>query len=115
MDTGLGKTLIVIGITLTVIGLLLTYAGKIPFLGKLPGDLRIEREHFSFYVPLGPYVYGTSQDQPSAGTRSWPVPGDTGNDLNIVTANGGTGVTVYTNVYDSSGAGITGGAEQKTK
>jgi hypothetical protein len=33
--------------------LLLTFAGKIPLLGKLPGDIRIERENFSFFFPLG--------------------------------------------------------------
>lgn len=48
-----GKLLIILGIILTLLGLALTFAGKIPFLGKLPGDIRIEREHFSFYFPLG--------------------------------------------------------------
>jgi hypothetical protein len=48
-----GKLLIVLGLALTVLGLLLTFAGKIPLLGKLPGDLRIEREHFAVYFPLG--------------------------------------------------------------
>jgi hypothetical protein len=48
-----GKVLIVIGFVLIAVGLVLTFAGKIPFLGKLPGDLRIERENFSFYFPLG--------------------------------------------------------------
>jgi hypothetical protein len=53
MPEQLGKTLIILGLVLTALGLLLTFAGKIPFLGKLPGDLRIERENFSFYFPLG--------------------------------------------------------------
>lgn len=48
-----GKLLIGLGLVLIVAGLLLTFAGKIPFLGKLPGDIRIEREHFTFYFPLG--------------------------------------------------------------
>lgn len=48
-----GKLLIILGIVLIAAGLLLTFAGKIPFLGKLPGDIRIERESFSFYFPLG--------------------------------------------------------------
>lgn len=48
-----GKLLIILGVTLTIAGLLLTFAGKIPFFGKLPGDIRIEREHFSVYFPLG--------------------------------------------------------------
>lgn len=47
-----GKLLILFGVLLVIAGLLLTYGGKIPFLGKLPGDIRIERENFSFYFPL---------------------------------------------------------------
>jgi hypothetical protein len=53
MATNPGKLLIILGIALTVLGLLLTFAGKLPWLGKLPGDIRIERENFSFYFPLG--------------------------------------------------------------
>ena len=48
-----GRLLIILGLTLAAAGLLLTFAGEIPFIGKLPGDLRIERENFSFYFPLG--------------------------------------------------------------
>lgn len=47
-----GKFLIVVGLLLVVAGLFFTFGGKIPFLGKLPGDIRIERAHFSFYFPL---------------------------------------------------------------
>ena len=53
MPVPLGKLLIVLGLGLTIVGLLLTFAGKLPFLGRLPGDIRIERENFSFYLPLG--------------------------------------------------------------
>jgi len=53
MTTNPGKLLIILGMTLTVLGLLLTFTGKLPLLGKLPGDIRIERENFSFYFPLG--------------------------------------------------------------
>ncbi|NJC88658.1 MAG: DUF2905 domain-containing protein [Desulfuromonas sp.] len=48
-----GKLLIILGSVLIIAGLVLTFTGKIPFLGKLPGDIRIERESFSFYFPLG--------------------------------------------------------------
>jgi thiosulfate reductase cytochrome b subunit len=48
-----GKILIIIGLILVLAGLLYLYGSKIPFLGKLPGDIRIERENFSFYLPLG--------------------------------------------------------------
>jgi hypothetical protein len=48
----MGKTLLIIGLSAAAAGLLLLGGSKIPFLGKLPGDFRIEREHFSFYFPL---------------------------------------------------------------
>ena len=47
-----GKWLIVIGLVITVIGSIIACAGKLPWLGKLPGDIYIKREHFSFYFPL---------------------------------------------------------------
>lgn len=48
----MGKILITIGIVLVIAGLVIHFAGKIPFLGKLPGDIRIERENFKFYFPI---------------------------------------------------------------
>ena len=48
----LGKLLIVFGAVLLALGLLLQVSGKIPWLGRLPGDIRIERENFSFYFPI---------------------------------------------------------------
>lgn len=47
-----GKTLIAIGLVLIVVGCVVTLAGKIPGAGKLPGDIYIKKEHFSFYFPL---------------------------------------------------------------
>ena len=48
-----GKVLILGGLVLVVAGLYLTFGGKVPWIGRLPGDFRIERENFSFYFPLG--------------------------------------------------------------
>ena len=48
----LGKTLIFLGGILVVIGALLTFGGKLPWLGRLPGDLVIERDNFTFYFPI---------------------------------------------------------------
>ena len=48
----LGKSIITIGIILIVVGFLMTMAGKIPGVGKLPGDIFIKKENFSFYFPL---------------------------------------------------------------
>lgn len=45
------KLLIIAGITLLVIGLLWPLLTKIG-IGRLPGDIMIRRENFSFYFPL---------------------------------------------------------------
>ena len=50
--TDLGKTLITIGAVIAFIGLLLILSGKIPWLGRLPGDIYIKRDNFSFSFPL---------------------------------------------------------------
>ncbi len=47
-----GKMLILLGVILIITGLCITYGGRIPLLGRLPGDIRIQRENFSFYFPL---------------------------------------------------------------
>lgn len=48
----LGRIVILIGIVLVVLGSILWFFGKLPFLGKLPGDIFIQREKFSFYAPI---------------------------------------------------------------
>jgi hypothetical protein len=48
----LGKILIFFGVILVGIGLILLYGPKIPWLGRLPGDITIQREKFTFYFPL---------------------------------------------------------------
>ena len=50
--TDMGKWLIVLGLVIAAAGIILTFAGKIPWLGRLPGDIFIKRENFSFYFPL---------------------------------------------------------------
>jgi hypothetical protein len=49
---GLGKTLIVLGLLLAVVGVVLVLAGRLPWLGNLPGDISIQRERFAFYFPI---------------------------------------------------------------
>lgn len=49
---GLGKTLISLGVILAGLGFLLVFFNKIPFLGKLPGDIYIQKKNFTFYFPL---------------------------------------------------------------
>ena len=48
-----GKLIIYGGIFIILIGLVVYFFGdKLSWLGRLPGDIRIERENFSFYFPL---------------------------------------------------------------
>lgn len=48
----IARTLVIAGLVLLAAGLLLWLAPSIPLLGKLPGDLRIERDGFRLYVPI---------------------------------------------------------------
>jgi hypothetical protein len=48
----MGKLLIIIGLVLIVAGVIVTFHHKIPFLGKLPGDIRVEKDNFNFYFPI---------------------------------------------------------------
>jgi hypothetical protein len=48
----LGKFLVIVGVVLLVVGLIL-WSGFAPkWLGRLPGDIRIQREHSAFYFPI---------------------------------------------------------------
>ncbi len=49
----LARFLILLGVILVVLGLALLLLPKIPGLGRLPGDIIIKRENFTFYFPLG--------------------------------------------------------------
>ncbi|MFA5059841.1 MAG: DUF2905 domain-containing protein [Candidatus Omnitrophota bacterium] len=50
MDTG--KAFILVGAGLILLGIFLCFSGKIPWIGKLPGDIIIKKENFTFYFPL---------------------------------------------------------------
>ena len=47
-----GWFLVIIGLVVTAIGLVWLFAPSIPLLGKLPGDIRIERDGFRFHFPF---------------------------------------------------------------
>ncbi len=49
----LGRWLLVIGGLLMVLGVVLLLVDRLPGLGRLPGDIVIERKNFVFYAPLG--------------------------------------------------------------
>jgi hypothetical protein len=48
----LGKMLIILGVVLVIVGLGFMFADKIPYLGRLPGDIYIKKEKLSFYFPV---------------------------------------------------------------
>ncbi|MGH7354078.1 MAG: DUF2905 domain-containing protein [Candidatus Rokuibacteriota bacterium] len=48
----LGRVLIVLGLVLAATGIVLTLAGRVPGLGRLPGDIEIQRGSWTFYFPL---------------------------------------------------------------
>lgn len=48
----MGRFLIITGVIIIVLGGLLLLSGKVPWLGRLPGDILIQRKNFTFYFPL---------------------------------------------------------------
>lgn len=49
----IGKTIIIIGAVIILIGVIILFFGnRFSWFGRLPGDIRIERENFKFYAPL---------------------------------------------------------------
>jgi hypothetical protein len=52
MFKNMGKFLIISGIIILAIGIIVQFSHKIPYLGKLPGDIKIEGKNFTFYLPL---------------------------------------------------------------
>lgn len=51
-----GKALIVIGIVIVIVGIIVTFGPKIPYIGRLPGDILIKKENFTLYFPLATSV-----------------------------------------------------------
>ena len=48
----IGKMLVLLGIILAVIGGLILLAGKVSWIGRLPGDILIQKKNVTFYFPL---------------------------------------------------------------
>ncbi|MCK4487200.1 MAG: DUF2905 domain-containing protein [Desulfobacterales bacterium] len=48
----LGKALIIMGLVIAGIGILLVLTPKVPWFGKLPGDILIKKDTFRFYFPI---------------------------------------------------------------
>ncbi|GBD19461.1 MAG: DUF2905 domain-containing protein [Thermomicrobium sp.] len=47
-----GRLLIVMGLLIVLLGVILLLAGRVPFLGRLPGDIVYQRGNFTLYIPL---------------------------------------------------------------
>lgn len=57
--SGLGKLLVIAGVAVVLAGVVLILGPKIPWLGRLPGDLVIRREGFTLFLPLASMVIGS--------------------------------------------------------
>ena len=49
---GMGRILMLMGAALLILGALLSFGPRVPWLGRLPGDIVIERDNFRFYFPI---------------------------------------------------------------
>ena len=49
---GFGKILLIIGGIIVLMGIIFILIPHVPFLGKLPGDIAIKKDNFSFYFPI---------------------------------------------------------------
>jgi Protein of unknown function (DUF2905) len=50
---GIGRLLIIGGVILAAVGVAIVLAPNIPFLGRLPGDIRIDNKNVQVFIPLG--------------------------------------------------------------
>lgn len=50
--TDIGKLLIIFGLVIAAVGVLLILAGRVPWIGRLPGDIYVQRGNWTFYFPL---------------------------------------------------------------
>ena len=57
MTDSFGKLLIVSGLLIAVAGVMVLLAGRLPWLGRLPGDIHIQRGNWTFYFPLATSLF----------------------------------------------------------
>ena len=48
----LGRTLLILGCIIAAAGALLMFSGKLPWLGRLPGDIYVKKENFTLFFPI---------------------------------------------------------------
>jgi hypothetical protein len=49
---GVGRLLILLGVVAVIVGVGLLYLPRVPWVGRLPGDIVVRREGFTVYIPL---------------------------------------------------------------
>ena len=47
-----GRALVILGVFITVLGAMLLLTPRVPFLGRLPGDIVIQRDNLTIYLPI---------------------------------------------------------------
>jgi hypothetical protein len=52
----IGKFFIILGIIIIAVGTVLLLSGKLHWLGRLPGDILVQKKNFTFYFPLAPSI-----------------------------------------------------------
>ena len=52
IGSDVGKALVALGLLIALAGVVLMLVGRVPWLGRLPGDIHFQRGTFSFYFPL---------------------------------------------------------------
>ncbi len=57
MFNALGRFLVFVGVIIALIGCLLLFAEKIPWIGRLPGDILIKKGKWTFYFPLATSIF----------------------------------------------------------
>lgn len=50
--TSIGRMLVALGLVILVVGAVLTFAGRVPLLGRLPGDVEIRGDGWTVYAPI---------------------------------------------------------------
>jgi uncharacterized membrane protein len=48
----IGRTIVIAGVLLVIVGVLLLFSDKIPWIGRLPGDIVVRRKNFTFFFPI---------------------------------------------------------------
>jgi len=48
----IGRLLVIVGVATAAVGVLIIFSSKLPWMGRLPGDIVFHRKNFTFYFPL---------------------------------------------------------------